>query len=116
MDSVTFSSRFFYSHNTQIGDFYKLDSIDAFTNLPLLITAGLGVLLFLFLLIIKLRNTVKSSFVFYLVSGVVVAGALYSYLTEYLIYFIFSVIIAEVLMLPYLILKAFDNPQKREEK
>jgi len=93
-----------------------LDSIDAFTNLPLLITAGLGVLLFLFLLIIKLRNTVKSSFVFYLVSGVVVAGALYSYLTEYLIYFIFSVIIAEVLMLPYLILKAFDNPQKREEK
>lgn len=107
---------FFYSHNTQTGDFYKLDSIDAFTNLPLLITAGLGVLLFLFLLIIKLRNTVKSSFVFYLVSGVVVAGALYSYLTEYLIYFIFSVIIAEVLMLPYLILKAFDNPQKREEK
>lgn len=93
-----------------------MDSIDAFTNLPLLITAGLGVLLFLFLLIIKLRNTVKSSFVFYLVSGVVVAGALYSYLTEYLIYFIFSVIIAEVLMLPYLILKAFDNPQKREEK
>lgn len=93
-----------------------ITSIDSFATVPLIITAGIGVLLFLFLLIIKLRNTVKSSFIFFFSTGVIIIGALYSYFTEYYIYFVFSVIVSEVLLIPYLIYKAFDNPEKREAK
>jgi len=82
----------------------------------LLISAIIGVALFLFLLIIKLRNTAKISFIFFLADGLLVAGALYSYFSSYVIYFIFAILIAAAVLIPYLILKAFDNPQKREEK
>ena len=93
-----------------------LESIDTFINPPLLIAAGIGVLLFLFLLIIKLRNTAKSSFIFYIVVGVMVAGAVITVFSQHPIHFVFAAIIAEIIALPYLIIKAFDNPQKREEK
>lgn len=91
-------------------------SIDSFINIPLFVAAGIGLLLLLFLLIIKLRNTVKSSFIFFVVLGAVIIGALYSCIAQYYIYFVFAVIIAELLALPYLIFKAVDNPQKREAK
>lgn len=93
-----------------------MTSIDSFINIPLFVAAGIGILLLLFLLIIKLRNTVKSSFIFFFIVGVLIVGAFYSSASGYYIYFVFSVIIAELLSLPYLLLKAFDNPQKREEK
>lgn len=93
-----------------------ITSIDSFATVPLIITAGIGVLLFLFLLIIKLRNTVKSSYIFFFSTGVIILGALYSCLSEYYIYFVFSVIISEVILVPYLIFKTFDNPEKREAK
>lgn len=93
-----------------------MSSIDAFIQTPLLITAIIGVVLFLFLLIIKLRNTAKVSFIFFLADGIIVTGALYSYFEDYVIYFIFSILISAAVLIPYLILKAFDNPQKREAK
>ena len=93
-----------------------MSSIDAFIQTPLLVSAILGIVLFLFLLIIKLRNTAKVSFIFYLADGLLVAGAFYSYLAGHVIYFIFSIVIATAALVPYLILKAFDNPQKREAK
>ena len=51
-----------------------MGSIDEFISTPLLIAAGLGVLLFLFLLIIKLRNTAKASFIFFFVTWCLVNG------------------------------------------
>lgn len=91
-------------------------SIDAFIRIPLLATSVIGFLLITFFAIMKLRNTAKVSFIFYLVLGFLIAGGLVSYFLNTVIYFIFAVIVAEMLTLPYLILKAFDNPQKREEK
>jgi len=90
--------------------------MDQFINVPLFISAGLGLLLFVFLLIIKLRNTAKASFIFYFVIGILVAAGIASAIIGETIYFVFAVIFAEFITLPYLILKAFDNPQKREEK
>ena len=77
---------------------------------------GIGILLSLLLLVMKLRNTTKTSFIFFAVVGVIILGSVYTYFTQYYIYFVFTVIIAELLILPYLIIKAFDNPKKREEK
>ena len=93
-----------------------MDSIDTFINVPLIISMGIGILLSLLLLVMKLRNTTKTSFIFFAVVGVIILGSVYTYFTQYYIYFVFTVIIAELLILPYLIIKAFDNPKKREEK
>ncbi len=93
-----------------------MNSIDSFINAPLLISAGIGVLILLFLLIIRLRNTVKSSFIYFIIAGILVIGALYTYSSQQLFSFVIAVIAAEVVALPYAVIKAFDNPIKREEK
>lgn len=93
-----------------------MGSIDEFINTPLLLAAGLGVLLFVFLLLIKLRNTAKASFTFYIITGILVAGSIFTVYEQHFIYFVFAIILAEFIALPYLVIKAFDNPQKREEK
>ena len=93
-----------------------MGSIDNYIGVPLLVAAGLGVLVFLFLLIMKLRNTAKVSFTFYIVTGIVVACSVFSFFDQHFIYFVFAVILAEFITLPYLVIKAFDNPEKREKK
>ncbi len=93
-----------------------MTSIDSFTNIPLLVVAIISFIILLFLFIIKIRNTVKSSFVFSLSIIVLIAGSIYTFFTKHYIYIVFTVGIAEVLILPYLLIKAFDNPKKREEK
>ena len=95
---------------------FTLNSIDSFINIPLFIVAGIGLVLLLFTFIMKVRNTSNSSFIFFLVIGILIAGSLYSCFTTHFIDFAFTVIISEIVLLPYLIVKAFDNPQKREAK
>lgn len=93
-----------------------MTTIDSFIGVPLLISAAVGALLFIFLLLMRLRNTAKPSITFYIMSVILVIGSLYSYTTEYYIYYVFTIILTGVVGIPYLIIKAFDNPQKREEK
>ena len=91
-------------------------TIDSFVSTPLLICAGVGALLFIFMLLIRLRKKAKISYVFFVIPAIIIEGSLYCYYTEYYIYFVFAIILAQAIALPYLIIKAFDNPQKREEK
>lgn len=93
-----------------------MTSIDSFINVPLLLAAGISAILFIFLLIMKIRNTIKTSFIFFVVCGIIIIGSIYTCKSGYYIYFVFTVILAELILLPYLIIKAFDNPVKREEK
>ena len=93
-----------------------MTSIDSFIGTPLLISSVLGVLLFLFLLVIRLRNTFKVSIIFFLMTGILVAGSIYSYVSQHYIYFAFTLILSQFVVLPFLVVKAFDNPEKREEK
>ncbi|MBP5568650.1 MAG: SpoIIE family protein phosphatase [Treponema sp.] len=93
-----------------------MPSIDDFIQTPLLITTGIGVLLIILLLISKIRNTCNASIIFFVVIGSIMAGAITTLVNGHYFYFIMSVLIAQVLTLPYLILKAVDNPKKREEK
>ena len=93
-----------------------MGSIDNYIRVPLLVAAGLGVLVFLFLLIMKLRNTAKVSFTFFIVTGILTACAVFSFFDQHFIYYVFAVILAEFITLPYLVIKAFDNPEKREKK
>ena len=91
-------------------------TIDSFINIPLFIAAGVSIILFIFLLIIKLRNKAKISLAFFLMTVIIAVGSIYSSISGYYIYLVFSLILTELVLLPYLIIKAFVNPQKIEEK
>lgn len=91
-------------------------TIDSFINVPLYIAAGISAILFIFLLVIKLRNKAKISLTFLVAAGVMILGTLYTVYKEYYSYAVFTIILAELVLLPYLIIKAFINPQKIEEK
>ena len=91
-------------------------TIDSFINVPLFIAAGISALLFIFLLIIKLRNKAKISLVFFITSVIMFAGTIYSAFKGFYAYVVFTIILSELVLLPYLIVKAFVNPQKIEEK
>jgi len=93
-----------------------LTSIDTFIGIPLLVSALLGLLLLAFLLTIKLRKTSHGSLVFSLATIVFIIGSIYSLSNKYYIYYVFTVIFSELIILPFVVFKAFDNPQKREEK
>ena len=91
-------------------------TIDSFINVPLYVAAGISAVLFIFLLLIKLRNKAKISLVFFISTGIVLIGTIYSTFKGFYSYVVFTIILAEVVLLPYLIVKAFVNPQKIEEK
>ena len=91
-------------------------TIDSFINVPLYIAAGVSALLLILLLIIKLRSKAKISLTFLISAGIMILGTIYSTFKGYYSYVVFTIILSEVVLLPYLIIKAFVNPQKLEEK
>ena len=93
-----------------------LVTIDTFIDIPLLICALTSLVLFLFLLIMRIRHTSKVSIVFFVTLAIILVGSFYCYYEEHYIYFVFAIIAAQIVSLPYLVFKAFDNPKKREAK
>lgn len=93
-----------------------MNNIDDFVGIPLLISAAIGLLLFISLVIAKLRNSAKPSFVLYLASGILVAGSLYTYKEPHIIYLVFILILTEFILFIYAFITALSNPKKREEK
>ena len=91
-------------------------SIDTFIDVPLLISAAVALVVIALLAVIKLRNSGKVSFIFFIMAGIILVGSLYCYYEERYFYFIVATILSQAILLPYLIFKAFDNPAKREEK
>lgn len=93
-----------------------LITIDTFIDIPLLICALSSFILLLLLFFIKIKRTSKVSIVFFIALAIILAGSFYCYYEEHYIYFVFAIISAQIISLPYLIFKAFDNPTKREAK
>lgn len=93
-----------------------MPSIDSFIGIPLLISAVLSLLVIVFLLIVKLRNTANVSFVFFIAAAATGIGSLIAYFSGKFFGFVISLIAAIFLVLLYSIIKSFDNPRKREEK
>jgi phosphoserine phosphatase RsbU/P len=93
-----------------------LYSIDSFINTPTIISVAVGFILFFLLFVIKIRNTKKISFIFYLILGVYIIGSIYACASQHTIYLVFTLLLCEVLLLPYLILSVCSNPEKKELK
>ena len=73
-------------------------TIDSFVDIPILVTAAAGLVLFALLLISKIRNTSRVSFVFYLAIGISTAGLLYTYMNRKLAYLVFTLFASEFLL------------------
>ena len=93
-----------------------LITIDTFIDIPLLICALSSFILLSLLFIMKIKRTSKVSIVFFIALAIILAGSFYCDYEEHYIYFVFAIISAQIISLPYLIFKAFDNPKKREAK
>ena len=93
-----------------------LITIDNFINPPLLVSAIITLLIVVFCIIIKLRNTANISFIYFISPLVLIAGSIISMIKGPNFYFVASLIISELLLIPLLVVKAFDNPKKREAK
>lgn len=91
-------------------------NIDTFISTPLLASAIVGLLIVIFLVVIKLRGTANISFIYYVSAAVLIGGTVLTILNGAQFYFVTGVVLSEVFLIPYLIIKAFDNPKKREEK
>ncbi len=91
-------------------------NIDSFVDIPILAAAGAALVLFILLLLSKIRNTSKVSFVFYLVIGITIAGLLYTYTNRKLSYIVFTILAAEFLLIIYAAVLALSDPKKKKEK
>ena len=94
----------------------NLVTIDSFINVPLLISAGIGLITFVLVLIAKLRNNVNISLVFYVLSVLLFAGSLYSYFTKKYFWYVVTVIVIGLIFISYLIILVLDEPIKKQMK
>ena len=93
-----------------------MPTIDSFIGFPLLLCAGVAVILIALMAIIKIKNTAKISFIFFVATALMLVGSIYCYYKEYYIYFVFTAILCELSLIPIMIIKIFDTPKRREEK
>lgn len=84
-------------------------------HIPLIITAVLTCVLFALLVIVRIRETAKTSFIFFTVFGVMLVGILYALRSMQSTYLICAILIAETLLLPYFIILASGISLKREK-
>lgn len=90
-----------------------MNSIDTFAGIPLLIASFIGIILLLFLLLIKIRNTGKINFIFYPATLVFVGGLIFTYYNRQLFVMVLITILTELLLLAYVIVIALLEPMKR---
>jgi len=93
-----------------------LDSIDSFVNFPLLSAAAGGLILFLLLLISKIRNTAKVSFIYFPAIGILIAGLLYTYFDKKLFYISIITGVIELCFIAYAFVLAVSDPEKQAAK
>ncbi len=93
-----------------------MDSIDSIIQTPLLITAGASLVLFILLLVAKIRKTAKISFIYFPVIGIIFVGSLYTYFDPKLFYIVVILILSLLLFIAYATVLAISDPDKVSAK
>ncbi len=93
-----------------------MSELDAIAYIPLICTAFVALILCIFLLIVKLRNTAKVSFISFLSLAVVIAGCVHTVFDPGMTIFAIYLLAAAVLFVPYTILLAFGKSKAKESK
>lgn len=95
---------------------YYLNKFDFYTDIPLLVAAGIAFLLCVFILIGKIRNSTKASVLLIPALLILVAGFLYSYFYPNKFILLCAITLSGLLVLPYTIVLAIGNAEKRALK
>ncbi|MCR5605640.1 MAG: SpoIIE family protein phosphatase [Treponema sp.] len=94
-------------------------AIDAFAYIPLLATAGVALLLFIFLLIIKKRKSAKISFIVFLSLIILIIGILYTVINPGLMSLALTLFGATFIFIPFcaitITLPAIKESEKKKE-
>ena len=85
---------------------------DAIAYLPLLGTAILATILFIFLAVIKTRKTAKVSYLSFLSVLILIFDCIYTIFNPGISNFVFLLILATAVFIPYLVMLAFGKPKK----
>lgn len=85
---------------------------DAIAYIPLFATAIITGVLFVFLAIIKSRKTAKVSYLSFLSLGAIIISCLYTAVHPGMMHFVMLLLLAALIILPYLIMLAFGKPKK----
>lgn len=93
-----------------------MDSIDLFVKPLLLITAGLGLVLFILLLISKIRGSAKISFVLFPALGIFIAGFVYTYFDVKVFYLAVTAALIGFIFIAYAFVLAVSDTEKKEKK
>lgn len=93
-----------------------MNSIDILIKIPLVTTITISIILIALMVLIKVRNTAKISFIFYISAAVLLIGSIMPLAGQPFFLYVTAIALTQLLLIPYLIIKAFDNPKKREEK
>lgn len=86
---------------------------DAVAYIPLFGTAILSSVLFVFLAIIKSRNTAKVSYLSFLSLAIVIGASVYTALHPGMMRFALLVLLAAAIEIPYLVMLAFGKPKEK---
>ena len=89
-----------------------MSNLDAIAYIPLFAIAIIAIALCSFLIAIKVRNTAKVSFISFLSLALIVAGCIYTAVSPSLMTIALTILIAEVLIIPYVVLLAFGKPKE----
>ncbi len=94
----------------------NLSSIDSFVNVPIIVAAAAGLLIFVLLLISRIRNTSKISLILF-PSIIIFMGAMaYTYFSHSMIVLVVALVFIELLLLAYCLVLAVSDPEKRERQ
>ena len=104
------------NRDTKLHREMNLITIDTFIDVPLLISAGIGLIILIFTLIVRLRKMAKISLFNYIFSVILIVGSIYSYFSKHYYPYVISIIAIAIITFVYLLIYTFDNPEKRAIK
>ncbi len=89
-----------------------LSNLDAIAYIPLFAAALIALTLAAFLVVIKVRNTAKVSFISFLSLALIAGGCLYTIFNPSLMFISLVLLVAEVFIVPYCVILAFGKPKE----
>lgn len=90
-----------------------MNNLDQFAGIPLLVAAGAAFLLFIFILVGKIRNSTKASIILLPALAILTAGLTFSYFVPNTFYLLGTIAAAGILVLPCALVAALSDGEKR---
>ena len=89
-----------------------MSNLDAIAYIPLFATAVIALAILVFLIIIKIRNTAKVSFISFLSLAIIIFACIYTIIKPSIMTISLLQLIAAALIIPYCVMLALGKPRE----